>query len=168
MEDNILYSRFNFLLPTTEYDKFITVADSNNIKRYNITPSNVTSNYVRDSYICIKTLGTDKLIELRFINSNEALLALQTLQVAISKFVAIKTNPNIVKFNKYFELNDIWVVVHNFGSTVAYYIENPDQRPSVNVTDDDGNYIEGLIKYIDKNIVHVCFNQNVSGWVYIN
>jgi hypothetical protein len=47
------------------------------------------------------------------------------------------------------------VVIHNLG-----------YKPSVSVTDEFFEEIEGLIKYIDDAQLSVKFNQSLTGWVF--
>ncbi len=183
---DILFSRFNFLLPVSENDKFITLADINSIKRYNVIPSKVTSTYAKNLFIYIKSLGTTDL-ELRFSNANEAFLALQQLQEALEKFGqnnnqqgnlsdADKTyihntiNYEIgkTKITAYFDSSMTWSIPHSFGSVSTFYINNPTHRPSVSLIDDDGCEIKGYVDYVDVNNIVIFFSQPVSGWAYLN
>lgn len=54
-------------------------------------------------------------------------------------------------------LSRVWTVIHNLG-----------KRPSVTVTDNDGNVVEADIKYIDHNVLTVSFGISFTGKVYCN
>lgn len=181
----ILYSRFNFILPVSDSDKYITIADINGVKRYNITPINVTATFALGLFIKIKTIGTDKIIALKFANANEAFLALQKLQQALDKFtqtnqgglsdddkIYINNQINIeigrAKYEEHFTDESTWVVNHNFGDNSLYYQSNPNHKPSVLVVDDDGYECEGYITFVDVNTLTIEFGQSISGYVYLN
>lgn len=181
----ILYSIYNFLLPVFEDDKAITIADINGVKRHNITPINVTTTYALGLFIKIKTIGTDKIIDLKFANANEAFLALQKLQKALDKFtqinqgglsdddktyIANQINIEIgrTKYEEHFIQESTWIVNHGFGDNSLYYQSNINHQPSVLVIDDDGFECEGFITFVDTNTLTIDFGQPISGYVYLN
>jgi len=133
--------------------------------------------YVRptNKSIIIKQKGSDYNPKITFESYSEALKALTMLQTAVDLMKGIVDNiPDEIK--DYID-NQIMVVIESgkFAFRQSYSSENwdvyehgMDKKPSVTITDDNFEVIEGYIKYIDDNNVEVKFNVALTGWVFLS
>lgn len=152
-----LYSKINFIVVPSGDDKLIGIRDVGGVINFQLSPNNTTSTHTQTKFLIIKTKGTDKLIELMFSSNREAEQALVLLQDIIEKY----KKPQSSSVNKRFDNES--VVTLNYTPQVGN-----SNKPNVVVTDLNGNVIRGLIRYPSVDSVTVYFNNNVSGYIYIN
>lgn len=152
-----LYSKINFIILPSGEEKLIGLRDVNNVVNHQVSPNNITSSHTQTKFLLIKTRGTDKLIELMFSSNKEAEQALSLLQDIIERY----KKPQSISVSKRFDNETIVSVIYTQPSGNT-------NKPSVVVTDLQGNTIKGLIKYSNPDTVTVYFNQIVSGWIYVN
>lgn len=170
-----LFSKDNFIVPYSEGDQLIFFQDINDFVVYKVRPWNITASYVQDVYIILKTLGTDNLIKMPFATHTEAVEALTIFQGELD---IIKSNiinvPDEIKDyidSRIFELiqNSHFAFRQDIPSDTWLVSNHPlDKKPSVMVTNDQLEEIEGYIKYLDDETVLVKFNVPLTGWVFLN
>lgn len=153
---NALYSKINFIVVPSGEAKLIGIRDVGGNVNFQISPNNITSSHTQTKFLIIKTKGTDKLIELMFSSNKEAEQALSLLQDIIERYKKPQATSVSYRF-----LNAT-VVTLNYTQP-----QGNTNKPSVVLTDLDGNVIKGLIRYT-MDTVNVYFNSEVSGWLYIN
>lgn len=170
-----IFSKNNFLLPYSSGDQMVFIQNVNDFVIYKVKPWNVTASYVQDVNIILKTLGTDNLIKIPFSTHTEAVESLTIFQNHLSNVKAKILNvPDEIKDyidSRIFELiqNSFFSFRQDTPSTTWEVTNHPlDKKPSVMVTNDQLEEIEGLIKYIDDETVIVEFNVPVTGWVFLN
>lgn len=169
-----LHSRDNFLLPVSPGDTKIFIQDINGNITFSFNPWRVTSIYYKRESQFVKLKGTDNPLIIKFRTPKESLEALTMLQESldllknkikdIPKEVIDYVDTKILESinNNHFSFNqqspsDTWIVEHELS-----------KRGSVTVTNDNLESIIGLIKYINDDIVHILFNEPLTGWVFVN
>lgn len=170
-----LFSKNNFLVPYSDGDQMVFIQDTNDFVIYKVKPWNVTASYVQDVNIILKTLGTDNLIRIPFSTHNEAVEALTIFQDHLNDVKAKILNvPDEIKDyidSRIFELiqNSFFSFRQDTPSDTWEVSGHPlDKKPSVMVTNDQLEEIEGLVQYIDDETVLVKFNVPLTGWVFLN
>jgi PleD family two-component response regulator len=172
-----VHSIDNFIKPISNGDKFIFIQDINNKLTNEINPWRVTSSYniPNSCYISIKLHGSDNVMNIKFDTPKNARLALVKFQDAITKLKNQTDNiSNEVKDYIDAKILDIVNSSHfafrqeQASDTWNVSDHGMDKYPSVTIVDDNGEVIEGLYKYLDCDNVQVLFNQEITGWVFLN
>lgn len=202
MSDNqdFLYLLDTFIRPISKGDVHIFIRDEYGHHRYEIDPCKVTAKYTDGKYVIVKTLGTDQKIKLRFISSEKAIKALKKLNAIIDTLKAKLQSDEDKELEDLVEglvETEVQSKIDEFGSGatgatgpsgdgIKTYIEKfedldtwvtcPEDfeyTTSVQITDDNGYEMEGLIKKQGSpsnntlEEVVVFFNQKVTGYIYL-
>lgn len=165
-----IHKESTFIRKYSEGDELIIIQNDNNSVTYEIKPWNVNSIYIKPKTqsLIVKLRGSDYSPDINFDNYAEAIKALTKLQDAIDFIKDNVSNvpqeiKDYVKFMGSFIFRQItpsedWdVFEHGLG-----------RHPSVIITDDNLNVMEGHIQYIDSDNVKVKFNIPLKGWVFLN
>lgn len=172
-----IHSIKNFIVPYSPGDTQVIIRDISGVLTNEINPWRVTSTYRLPNacFFTVKLQGTDNPINIFFRSEKEALRALTIFQNAVEN---LKNNTDDIPYDIKIYIDEKIMEVIN-SSTFVFRQEIPsdtweidchemDKYPSVSVTDDDYNEIEGLSKWIDKKSLNILFNQEVSGWAFLN
>ena len=172
-----LHDKDTFIRDYSPGDTLVIIQDVNDKVTYEIKPWHVNSMYVRPSNkgIIVKMKGSDYNPKINFSSHSEALAALTLLQTAIDLMKGVVDNiPDEIK--DYID-NQIMIVIESgkfafrqsFSSENWHVLEHGmDKKPSVTITDDNFEVIEGWIQYIDDDNIEIKFNVPLTGWVFLN
>lgn len=172
-----LHYKDTFIREYSTGDTLVIIQDINSKVTYEIKPWHVNSMYVRpkSKTIIIKQKGSDYNPTIAFDSYSEALEALTYLQSAVDLMKGIVDNiPDEIQ--NYID-NQIMIVIESgkFAFRQSSASENwhvlehgMDKRPSVTITDDNFEVIEGWIQYTDDDNIEIKFNVPLTGWVFLN
>jgi hypothetical protein len=172
-----LHDKDTFIRTYSPGDNTVIIQDVNDSVTYELKPWHVNAMYVRpkSKSIIIKQKGSDYNPDINFESHSEALQALTLLQTAIDMAKGVMDNiPDEIR--DYID-NQIMIVIESgkFAFRQSFSSENwnvynhgMDKKPSVTITDDNFEVIEGYVQYIDDDNVEVKFNVPLTGWVFLN
>lgn len=172
-----LHSKDTFIRPYSPGDNTVIIQDVNDKVTFEIKPWHVNAMYVRPSTtsIKVKQKGSDYNPDIKFDTYSEALQALTLLQTAIDMAKGVMNNiPDEIR--DYID-NQIMIVIESgkFAFRQSFSSENwsvlehgMDKMPSVTITDDNFEVIEGWIQYTDDDNIEIKFNVPLTGWVFLN
>lgn len=172
-----LHEKDTFIRDYSPGDTLVIIQDVNDKVTYEIKPWHVNSMYVRPTSesIIVKQKGSDYTPKINFETHSEALEALTYLQTAVDLMKGVVDNiPDEIK--DYID-NQIMIVIESgkFAFRQSFSSENwnvlehgMDKKPSVTITDDNFEVIEGWVQYTDDDNIEVKFNVHLTGWVFLN
>ncbi len=172
-----LHDKDTFIRPYSTGDTLIIIQDIEKRVTFEIKPWHVNVLYVAaaSKSITVKLKGSDYQPKITFSLYSEALIALTFLQTAIDLAKGVVDNiPDEIR--DYID-NQILIVIEagKFAfrqSTLSedWFIteHGMDKKPSVTITNDDFEVIDGYIQYLDDDNINVKFNVPLTGWVFLN
>ena len=172
-----LHSKDTFIRDYSVGDNLIIIQNVNDNVTFEIKPWKVNAIFVSKSskFITVKLRSSDYTPQIGFELHSEALEALTMLQTAIDLMKGVVDNiPTEIK--NYID-NQIMIVIESgkfvFRQSTPsenwnVYNHDMDKRPSVMITNDNFEKIDGYIQYIDDDNIDVKFNVPLTGWCFLN
>lgn len=169
----MIFDKDHFIRTISPGDKSVFIQRKKAVV-YDINPWRVTSISQKKEFIIIRLNSTDQPIHLKFPSINDAIEALTTLQIALSR---VKDQSNDIPLNliNYIDttilefLNNYSFVFRQETPSSTWVVEHDlSRRPSVTVTNDDYEVIVGNTELTNNETINVNFNQPLTGWVFLN